>query len=82
MEVVIESGISRAELDGFFREKGRFVEKGVYHGAGWRVEMKPVKEYRFKTLPIPRTMVTFTGNDAKVKQLVKEYRKTFLKAGG
>ena len=69
-------------MEKFFREKGREIGDASYVGCGWRVEMSQVKEFEYKSLPIPRTIVIFTGEVSVVDQLVSEYRKNFLKAGG
>jgi len=82
MKVIIDSGISKSEMEEFFREKGREIGNASYEGRGWRVEMMQGKEFEYKSLPIPRTTVIFTGEVSAVDQLVSEYRKKFLKAGG
>ncbi len=81
-EVIIDSGIPYGQMKNYFDEVAKPLSPQQYQGEKWEVVLKKIEDQGHKTVPIPRTLVTFKGEDEAVEKAVHNYRMEFLQGGG
>lgn len=82
MQLQINSGIERGRiLQWLEQELGLAAEQeGVYRLDGCTITLQPLPPGVL--LKIPRTLVTFTGEEATCRMYQRQFRLRFLSAGG
>jgi len=79
----IDSGISLPEIEEYFENICAKKEgKHKYLGKGWAVELLPEEPRTFRMISRPRTRIIFRGDKEICEELIKNYRKKFLRVGG
>ncbi|NYE56742.1 hypothetical protein [Carboxydothermus ferrireducens] len=79
----IDSGISLSEIEEYFENICEKKEgKHKYLGKGWVVELVPEEPRTLGKISRPRTRIIFSGDKEICEELIKNYRKKFLRVGG
>lgn len=79
---VILSGIELKYIDAYFKSIADQWNAYHYTGPNWTVEVIPQAPNEKGVIKLPRNKIYFSGESDVVDQVVSDYRRAFLSAGG
>ncbi|MCF6092920.1 hypothetical protein L1765_02775 [Microaerobacter geothermalis] len=84
MKRVLEfRGIPQHELKEYFHQLAISAKsEKLFLGNGWSASLSEEGTLSFGSLTIPVTYITFSGDDKSVNEVIKEFRRKTMRAGG
>ncbi|MHA1718506.1 MAG: hypothetical protein ACTSWX_13050 [Promethearchaeota archaeon] len=82
-EFIIRSSVSRKNLEEYFKSiSNTNLNNTQFFGDGWQVDISETSFHKLGIINIKHIKVVFKAEEKKLLELVKNFRLTFLTAGG